>query len=154
MITPFTAEVAIMRLIGSAPKSHLCDQRRRSKVIDLSDLMTLFIDLGCFICNQTQRAFNVKKKHAKLTENRFSRSKIELTRVWELFTRCWNTWHWESHCVLTASGERVKKCNFVFPFVLTEVFQVKSSQILFLNPLRSSEYNKSITNKNTNERVA
>jgi hypothetical protein len=58
---PFTAEVAIMRLLGSAPKSHLCDQRRRSKVNGLSDLNTLFIDLGCFICNQMQRAFNVFK---------------------------------------------------------------------------------------------
>jgi hypothetical protein len=47
LFNPFTAEVAIMRLLGSAPKSHLCDQRRRSKVTDLSDLMTLFIDLGC-----------------------------------------------------------------------------------------------------------
>jgi hypothetical protein len=58
---PFTAEVAIMRLLGSAPKSHLCDQRRRSKVTGLSNLMTLFIDLGCFYCKQTQSAFNVFK---------------------------------------------------------------------------------------------
>jgi hypothetical protein len=28
----FTDEVAIMRLLGSAPMSHLCDQKRRSKV--------------------------------------------------------------------------------------------------------------------------
>jgi hypothetical protein len=53
--------VAIMRFLGSAPKSHLCDQRRRSKVTGLSDLMTPFIDLGCLYCNQTQRAFNVFK---------------------------------------------------------------------------------------------
>jgi hypothetical protein len=58
---PFIAEVAITRLLGSAPKSHLCDQRRRSKVTGLSDLMTLFIDLGCFYWKQTQRAFNVFK---------------------------------------------------------------------------------------------
>jgi hypothetical protein len=58
---PFTAEVAIMRLLGSAPLSHLCDQRRRSKVAGLSDLMTLFIDLGCLNCKQTQKAFNVFK---------------------------------------------------------------------------------------------
>jgi hypothetical protein len=58
-INPFTAEVANMRLLGSAPKSHLCDQRRRSKVTGLSDLMTLFIDLGCLYCKQTERAFNV-----------------------------------------------------------------------------------------------
>jgi hypothetical protein len=48
-----------MRLLGSAPKSHLCDRRRRSKVTGLSDLMTLFIDLGCLYCKQTQRAFTV-----------------------------------------------------------------------------------------------
>jgi hypothetical protein len=61
MLNPFTAEVAIMRLLGSAPMSHLCDQERRSTVTGLSDLMTLFIDLGCLYCKQTQRAFNVFK---------------------------------------------------------------------------------------------
>jgi hypothetical protein len=50
-----------MRLLGSAPKSHLCDQRRRSKVTGLPDLMTLFVDLGCLYCKQMQRAFNVFK---------------------------------------------------------------------------------------------
>jgi hypothetical protein len=50
-----------MRLLGSASKPHLCDQRRRSKVTGLSDLMTLFIDLGCLYCKLTQRAFNVFK---------------------------------------------------------------------------------------------
>jgi hypothetical protein len=58
---PFTAEVAIMRLLSSALKSHLCDQKRRSKVTGLSDLMTLFVDLECLYCKQTQRAFNVFK---------------------------------------------------------------------------------------------
>jgi hypothetical protein len=58
---PFTAEVAIMRLLGSAPMSHLCDQKRRSTVTGLSDLKTLFIDLGCLCCKQTQRAFHVFK---------------------------------------------------------------------------------------------
>jgi hypothetical protein len=64
IFNPFTTEVAsiaIMRLLGLAPKSHLCDQRRRSKVTGLSDLMTLFIDLGYLCCKQTQRAFNVFK---------------------------------------------------------------------------------------------
>jgi hypothetical protein len=61
VFNPFTAEVAIMRLLDSALKSHLCDQKRRSKVTGLSDLMTLFIDLGCLYCKQTQRAFNVFK---------------------------------------------------------------------------------------------
>jgi hypothetical protein len=60
-LNPFTAEVAIMRLLGSAPLSHLCDQKRRSKVTGLSDLMALFIDLGCLYCKQTQRAFNFFK---------------------------------------------------------------------------------------------
>jgi hypothetical protein len=60
-INPFPAEVAIMRLLGSVPKSHLCDQRRRSKVTGMSDLMTIFIDLECLYCKQTQRAFNVFK---------------------------------------------------------------------------------------------
>jgi hypothetical protein len=44
-----------------------------------------------------------------MIENRFNRSNVQLTRVWELLTRCWNAWHWESHCVITAGGERVKK---------------------------------------------
>jgi hypothetical protein len=61
LINPFTAEVAIMRLLGSAPMLHLCDQKRRSTVTGLSDLKTLFIDLGCLYCKQTQRAFNVFK---------------------------------------------------------------------------------------------
>jgi hypothetical protein len=76
---PSTAEVAIMRLLSSAPKSHLCDQRRRSKMTGLSDLMTLFIDLGRLYYKQMQRAFTVLKKHAKRIENRFSRSKVQLT---------------------------------------------------------------------------
>jgi hypothetical protein len=79
-----------MRLLGSAPKSHLCDQKRRSKVTGLSDLMTLFIDRGGLYCKQRQRAF---QKHAKLIENRFSRSKVQLTRVCELLTRRCNAWH-------------------------------------------------------------
>jgi hypothetical protein len=60
-LNPFTAEVAIMRLLGSAPISHLCDKKRRSKVTGLSDLMTLFIDLGGLYWKQMQRAFNVFK---------------------------------------------------------------------------------------------
>jgi hypothetical protein len=31
--------------------------------------------------------------------------------VWELLTRRWNAWHWNSHCIFTAGGERV---NFSF----------------------------------------
>jgi hypothetical protein len=50
-------------------------------VTGFSDLMTLFIDLGCLYFKQTQRAFNVFKKHIKLIENRFSRLKVLLTRV-------------------------------------------------------------------------
>jgi hypothetical protein len=40
-INPFTADVAIMRHLGSAPLSHLCDRRGYTKVIGLSDLNTL-----------------------------------------------------------------------------------------------------------------
>jgi hypothetical protein len=62
--------VGSLSLTLSLPKSQLCDskaqrrkcdQRRRNKVTRLSDLMTLFIDLGCLHCKQTQRAFNVFK---------------------------------------------------------------------------------------------
>jgi hypothetical protein len=98
-----------MRLLGSAPMSHLCDQKR-STVIGLSDLMTLFIDLGCLYCKQTQRAFNVFRNTLNWLKNwkSINRLKVLLTRVWELLTRLWNAWHWETHCVFTAGGERVK----------------------------------------------
>jgi hypothetical protein len=52
-----------MRLLGSASKSHLCDQRRRSKVTGLSDLMTLFIDLGCLYANR-------RKEHSMFSKTR------------------------------------------------------------------------------------
>jgi hypothetical protein len=38
---PFTADVAIMRHLRSAPLSHLCDRRGYTKVTGLSDLNTL-----------------------------------------------------------------------------------------------------------------
>jgi hypothetical protein len=97
-----------MRLLRSGPKSHLCDQRRRSKVTGLSDLMTLFYWPRVFILQTDAKSIQCFQKHAKLIENWFSRWKIQLTRVWELLTRRWNAWHWESHCVFTAGGERVK----------------------------------------------
>jgi hypothetical protein len=78
----------------------------------LSDLMTLFFYLGCFFVFLLQtdaKSIPCFQKQAKLIQNRFSRSKVHLTRVWELLTRRWNAWHWESHCVFTAGGERVKK---------------------------------------------
>jgi hypothetical protein len=95
-----------MRLVGSAPKSHLCDQRRRGKMTGLSDLMTLFIDLGCLYFNQTQRTFNVFKN--TLHWLKIDSVDQKFNWVWELLTRCWNVWHWESYCVFTAGGERVK----------------------------------------------
>jgi hypothetical protein len=58
---PFPADVANKRHLGSAPKSHFFDLTRKTKVIGLSDLMTLFIDLVCLYCKNTQRAFNVFK---------------------------------------------------------------------------------------------
>jgi hypothetical protein len=67
-----------MRLLGSAPKSHLCDQRRSSKVTGLSNdsfywprVLILQTDIKSIQCFQ---------KHAKLIENWF-RSKVQLTSV-------------------------------------------------------------------------
>jgi hypothetical protein len=62
---------------------------------------------NCLYCKQYAKSIQCFQKHAKLIENRFSRSKAVLTRVWELLTRRWNAWHWESHCVFIAGGERV-----------------------------------------------
>jgi hypothetical protein len=62
----------------SAPKSHLCDQKRRSKLTGLSDIMTLFIDLGRFYCKQTQRAFNVFKS----TLNWLKIDSVDLKLYW------------------------------------------------------------------------
>jgi hypothetical protein len=77
-VNPFAADVENKQHLGSAPKSHFCDLTGITEVIGLSDLITLFIDLGCLYRKKTQRAFNVfkKKKHYKLTEYRFSRSKV------------------------------------------------------------------------------
>jgi hypothetical protein len=61
-----------------------------------------------FILQTDEKSIQCFQKHAKLIENLFSRSKVQLTRVWELLTRRWNAWHWESHCVFTAGVERVK----------------------------------------------
>jgi hypothetical protein len=107
-INPFTAEVAIMRLLGSAPKSHLCDHRS-SKVTGLSDLMTLFIDLRCLYCKHTQRASNVFKNTLNW---------LKIDSIDQKFNRLESGnfsqdagtpgTGWESHCVLTADGERVK----------------------------------------------
>jgi hypothetical protein len=57
-LNPFPADVANKRHLGSAPKSHFCDLAGKTEVIGLSDLMTLFIDLECLYCKQTQRAFS------------------------------------------------------------------------------------------------
>jgi hypothetical protein len=80
-------------------------------VIGLSDLITLYI-LWCLDCKQTQRAFNVFKNTLnwlKIDSVDQKLFKIQLTREWEILTRCWNVWHSERHCVFTAGGERVKK---------------------------------------------
>jgi hypothetical protein len=53
--------VANKRHLGSAPKPHFFPMTGNTEAIGLSDLMTLFIDLGCLYCKQTQRAFNVFK---------------------------------------------------------------------------------------------
>jgi hypothetical protein len=61
MFNPFPADVANKQHLGSTPKSHFYDLTGKIEVIVLSDLMTLFIDLRCLYCQQTQRAFNVFK---------------------------------------------------------------------------------------------
>jgi hypothetical protein len=96
-----------MRLLGSEPMSHLCDQKRRSIVTGLSDLMTLFIDLGCLYCKQTQRAFNVFQNTLNWLEIDSVDQKFNWLECGN-FSRRWNAWHWESHCVFTAGGEWVK----------------------------------------------
>jgi hypothetical protein len=58
---PFPANVAIKGHQGSAPKSHFCDLTWKTEVIGLSDLMTLFSDLGCLYCTQMERALNIFK---------------------------------------------------------------------------------------------
>jgi hypothetical protein len=76
--------------------------------------MTLFIDLGCLYCKQTQRAFNVFKNALnwlKIYSVDKKLFKIQLTRVWEFYTRRWNALHRERRCVFTAGGERVKADN-------------------------------------------
>jgi hypothetical protein len=98
-INPFTAEVAIMQLLGSAPKEEQSDW-----LVWPNDS---FNWPDVFILQTDAKNIQYFHKHAKLIENRFCRSKVQLTRVWELLTRRWNAWHWESHCVFTAGGERV-----------------------------------------------
>jgi hypothetical protein len=49
---PFHADVANKRHPGSAPKSRFCDLTGKTEVIGLSDLMTLFIDLGAYVANR------------------------------------------------------------------------------------------------------
>jgi hypothetical protein len=69
-----TISLPMSQISDTAPKSHFCDLTRKTEVTGLSDLMTLFIDLGCLYCKQTQRA--CFQKHTKLIENQFSRSKV------------------------------------------------------------------------------
>jgi hypothetical protein len=61
IFNPFPADFANKRHLGSAPKSHFCDLTGQTEVIGLSDSMTLFINLGCLFCKQTQKAFTVFK---------------------------------------------------------------------------------------------
>jgi hypothetical protein len=61
-------QIANKQQLGSATKSHIYDLTGKTEVIGLSDLMTLFINLGCLYCVQMQRAFIVFKKHTKLIE--------------------------------------------------------------------------------------
>jgi hypothetical protein len=112
----FPADVANKRHLDSAPKSHFCDLAGNTEVFGLSDLMTLFVDLGCLYCKQTQGAFNVFKNTQnwlKIDLVDLKLFTIKLSRVWKLLTRRWNAWHWERHCVSTAGGERVKQVALI-----------------------------------------
>jgi hypothetical protein len=95
MFDPFPADVA--------------NERR----VDWSDWLVWpddsLIDLGCLYCRRKEHSVLSKNTQNWLKTNSVYQKlcKIQLTRVWELFTRRWNTWPWERHCVLTAGGERV-----------------------------------------------
>jgi hypothetical protein len=87
-INPFPADVTNKRHLGSAPKSHLCDWTRKTEVIGLSDLMTLFIDLGCLYGNRRKvHSMFSKTQRLKIDSVDQKLFKIQLTRVLELLTR-------------------------------------------------------------------
>jgi hypothetical protein len=73
-------------------------------VTGLSDLMPLFIDLGCLYCKQTQRALNVFKN----TLNWLKIDSVDQKFNCGNFSQDAGTPGTESHCVFTASSERVK----------------------------------------------
>jgi hypothetical protein len=58
VINPFPADVANKRNLGLSPKSHFCDLTGKTEVIGLSDLMTLFIDLGCLYLHKLFSVFS------------------------------------------------------------------------------------------------
>jgi hypothetical protein len=103
-LNPFTAEVATPRL--SAEVAFVRPEKEEQ-----SDWLAWpndsFYWPRVFILQADAKSIQCFQKHAKLIENWFSRSKVQLTRVWELLTRRWNALHWESHCDFTAGGERV-----------------------------------------------
>jgi hypothetical protein len=83
---------------------------------------------GVFILQTDAKSIQCFQKYAKLIENRFSRSKVQLTRVWKLLTIRWNAWHWESHCVFTAGGERVKNARPTQSWARTHIKERMTSQ--------------------------
>jgi hypothetical protein len=78
--------------------------------------------------------------------------------VWELFTRRWNAWHWESHCVFTAGSERVKTLTKLASgsvFLLAKSKKQlattieKVSESVKKNPRQNVRYTKKKRKKNT-----
>jgi hypothetical protein len=100
-VNPFPADVAIKRHLGSAPKSHVCDRENWSDwLVWPND--SFLLTWGVYIANR-------RKEHSMFLKNTLDWLKTDsvdqnVTRVWEFFTRRWNAWHWESHCVFTAGG--------------------------------------------------
>jgi hypothetical protein len=63
MFNPFPADVTNKRHLGSAPKSHFLRlDRKKTEVIGLSDLMTLFLTWGVYIANR-------RKEHSMVSKN-------------------------------------------------------------------------------------
>jgi hypothetical protein len=70
--------------------------------------MTLFIDLGCISCKETQRAFNIFKNTLNWLKIDSVDQKFNWLECGNFSQDAGTQWHWESHCVFTAGGERVK----------------------------------------------
>jgi hypothetical protein len=107
-LNPFSADVANKRHLGSAPKSHLCDDRENwSAWLVWSNDSFHWPEV--FILQRDARSIQFWKNTLnwlKIDSVDQKFVKILLKRVWELLTRRWNARHWEKHYVFTAGGER------------------------------------------------